>query len=179
MKNRNLAIGGIILAGAALAIYKSLKTIPKGAVPVRPFNLKKYLGKWYEIARLDYRFEKNLNNTTAEYSLNEDKTVKVVNKGYNPKKKKEEVAVGVARFVNEPDEARLKVSFWGPIYSGYNVIAIDSKYKHALVVGKNRNYMWLLSKEKSMPEDVKLEYLRRAIELGYDVSKLVWVEHNR
>lgn len=177
-KSKKLVIGGIILAGAAAVVMKSMRTIPKGAVAVKPFNLKKYLGKWYEIARLDYRFEKNLNNTTAEYSLNDDNTVKVVNKGYNYKKDKEEEAVGVAKFVNEPDEAKLKVSFWGPFYSGYNVIAIDKKYKHALVVGKNRNYLWLLSKEKTMPEDIKLSYLRQAMDLGYDISKLVWTEHD-
>lgn len=181
MKNRNILIGCTALAigvGAALVLH-SCKTIPKGAVAVKPFDKDKYLGKWYEIARLDFRFERNMNNTTAEYSLNEDGTIKVVNRGYNYKKDKEEEAIGKAKFVDSADEAKLKVSFFGPFYAGYNVIAIDKDYKYALVAGRNLNYLWFLSRSKTMPQKVKQSYLEKAISLGYDVSKLVWVEHNK
>lgn len=181
MKNKGLLIGSSLLAvGVVLAfVLKNNATMPKGAIPVKPFDKDKYLGKWYEIARLDFRFEKDLNNTTAEYSINEDGSIKVVNRGFNYKKKKGEEAIGKAKFVGSSDEAKLKVSFFGPFYSGYNVIAIDSGYNYALVAGRNLKYLWLLSRKTTMPEKVKQDFLRQAEGLGYDVSKLVWVEHRK
>ncbi len=159
-----------------LVLLKSCKTIPKNAVAVKPFDVKKYLGKWYEIARFDFRFEKNLKNTTANYSLNDDGSIKVMNRGYNYKKKKWEEATGKAKFVSSPNEAKLKVSFFGPFYSGYNVIAMDASYTYALVAGKNLDYLWLLSREKTIPESVKQSFLQKATEVGYQVEKLVWVK---
>lgn len=181
MKNRDLLIGCSVLAvGATLAfVLNACKTIPKGVVAIKPFDKDKYLGKWYEIGRLDFRFEKNMNNTTAEYSVNEDGSIKVVNRGYNYEKKKIEEAIGKAKFVGSSDEAKLKVSFFGPFYAGYNVIAIDSDYKYALVAGKSFKYLWILSRKTTMPEKVKQAYLKKAESLGYDISKLVWVEHRK
>ncbi|MCL4165473.1 UNVERIFIED_CONTAM: hypothetical protein GTU68_043952, partial [Idotea baltica] len=101
-------------------------TIPKGATAVQPFDKADYLGKWYEIARLDFKFEKNLNNTTAEYSLREDGKIKVLNQGFNTVKEEWNKAVGKAKFVGDENIAKLKVSFFGPFYAGYNVIAIDA-----------------------------------------------------
>lgn len=162
-----------------ISILSSCRSIPKGAIAVKPFDSKKYIGKWYEIARLDFRFERDLNNTTANYSLNDNGTIKVVNRGYNYKTNEWKEAVGKAKFVSSPDEGRLKVSFFGPFYSGYNVIAIDAEYKYALIAGKNLKYLWLLSREKTMPENVKQDYLEKAQNLGYNISALVWVEHDK
>jgi apolipoprotein D and lipocalin family protein len=175
MKTRNV-VGMTVLGLVTLVLLKSCKTIPKNAVPVKPFDVEKYLGKWYEIARFDFRFEKNLNNTTANYSLNNDGSIKVVNRGYNYKKGKWEVATGKAKFVSSPDEAKLKVSFFGPFYSGYNVIALNVNYKHALVAGKNLDYLWILSREKTIPENIKQSFLQKATQVGYQVEKLVWVK---
>ncbi|GAA0878835.1 lipocalin family protein [Algoriphagus jejuensis] len=149
-----------------------------GAVAVSPFDSEKYLGKWYEIARIDFKFEEDLNNTTAEYSLKEDGTIKVDNKGYNVKKREWEQAVGKAKFVGSDSVAMLKVSFFGPFYSGYNVIAIDDNYTYALVAGESLDYLWILSREKTIPEDVKVKYLKVATEAGYDTNDLLWVEHD-
>lgn len=179
MKKRNLVIGGTLLALATGFVLKSCRTIPKGAHAVKPFDTQQYLGKWYEIARLDFAFEKNLNNTTAEYSLKGDGSIKVVNRGYNFKKHKKEKAVGKAKFVGSHDEAKLKVSFFGPFYAGYNVIDLDPDYKYALVAGKNLKYLWLLSRNTIMPDNVKNAYLKKAEELGYDTTSLIWVEHNQ
>lgn len=162
-----------------ISILSSCRSIPKGAIAVKPFDSKKYIGKWYEIARLDFRFERDLNNTTANYSLNDNGTIKVVNRGYNYKTNEWKEAVGKAKFVSSPDEGRLKVSFFGPFYSGYNVISIDAEYKYALIAGKNLKYLWLLSREKTMPENVKQDYLEKAQNLGYNISALVWVEHDK
>jgi len=177
MKTKYYVMGGTLLAAAGIvAIINAGSTIPKGVTAVKPFDIEKYLGKWYEIARLDYKFERNLNNTMAEYSMNKDGSVKVVNSGFNYKKEKYEEVTGKAVFVGNPDEAMLKVSFFGPFYSGYNVVAIDPEYKYALVVGKNLHYMWILSRTPNIPKSIKKEYLQKATEIGYDVSQLVWPE---
>lgn len=177
MKIRNLIIGGTLIAVGTTLLLSSCQTMPKGAVPVKPFDSEKYLGKWYEIARLDFVHEKNLSHTTAHYSLNDDGSIKVVNKGYNFKKEKNEEATGKAKFVDSKNEGKLKVSFFGPFYSGYNVIALDPEYKYALVAGKNLDYLWLLSREKSMPDAIKASYLRQASNLGYQIEDLIWVDH--
>ncbi|MBN2544345.1 MAG: lipocalin family protein [Spirochaetes bacterium] len=155
----------------------SCANIPKGAKAVKPFDKARYLGKWYEIARMDFRFERNLNNVTANYSLNNNGSIKVVNRGFNYVTKQWKQAEGRAKFVKDPNEAMLKVSFFVPFYSGYNVLAIDDQYKYALVAGKNLDYLWLLSRETTMPEDVKEDYLKKARKIGYDTSVLIWTEH--
>ncbi len=157
----------------------SCATIPNGAVAVKPFDKEKYLGKWYEIARLDFKYERNLNNTTAEYSLNENGTIKVDNKGYNTVRNRWEQAVGKAKFVAEENTAMLKVSFFGPFYSGYNVIAIDKDYKYALVAGKSLKYLWILSRETHIPDHIKNDFLKVAEDIGYNTSNLLWVKHDK
>ena len=157
----------------------SCTSIPKGAVAVNPFDINKYLGKWYEIARMDFRFERNLNNTTANYSLNDNGSIKVDNRGYNYVTGEWKQAVGKAKPAGQPGEARLKVSFFGPFYSGYNVIALDNEYKYALVAGENLSYLWILSRETTVPDEVKSGYLTIARDLGYDTSALIWVEHDK
>ena len=174
-----LLLGAIIIVGVATLITSCGASIPKNATPVQNFNLNKYLGSWYEIARFDFRFEKDMNNVMAQYSLNKKNNVTVLNSGYNYKKEEWVSAEGVAKFRDDKNSAALKVSFFGPFYSGYNVIALDSDYKYALVAGKNLDYLWILSREKSIPEDIKAEYLKIAQEVGYDTSKLIWVEHNK
>jgi apolipoprotein D and lipocalin family protein len=153
--------------------------IPEGAVPIKPFDTKKYLGKWYEIARLDYRFERNMNNVTATYSLSNDGTIKVENSGYDFFDKEWRKAVGKAKLAGRPDEARLKVSFFGPFYAGYNIIAIDEDYTYAMVAGKNLDYLWILSRDTQIPEKIKTNYLKRAKEIGYNIDALIWVEHSK
>lgn len=166
------------LAAVTLITLRSCATIPSGAVAVKPFEKDRYLGKWYEIARMDFRFERNLKNVTATYSVKSDGTIKVDNQGYDYIAKEWKQAIGKAKFAGNPGEARLKVSFFGPFYSGYNVIALDDQYKYALVAGKNLDYLWILSREKTLPEDIKQSYLKIAKDLGYDTSSLIWTEHD-
>jgi apolipoprotein D and lipocalin family protein len=178
MKNRYIA-PVLLGAGIAVLLYSCGATIPKKATAVTNFDKAKYLGKWYEIARLDFKFEKGLNNVTAEYSLNDNGTIKVDNKGYNVKKDKWEESIGKAKFVTKDDVGMLKVSFFGPFYAGYNVIAIDKDYKYALVAGESLKYLWILSRETTIPESIKADYLIKAQEIGYNISDLVWTEHNK
>lgn len=162
-----------------ISLFSSCSTIPKGVKAVSPFDLDRYLGKWYEIARFDFRFEKGLNNTTAEYTLRSDGKVKVLNRGYDYEKKTWKEAIGKAKFAGEDTIAMLKVSFFGPFYTGYNVIALDAGYKYALVSGKNFDYLWILSREKTIPENIKTKYVELAKSLGFNVSELLWIEHNQ
>lgn len=157
----------------------SCATIPKGAEAVQAFDKEKYLGKWYEIARMDFKFEKNLNNTTAVYSINDNGTIKVVNRGFNTKKEEWTQAMGKAKFVGDENVGMLKVSFFGPFYSGYNVIAVDQNYKYALVAGKSLKYLWILSRDTDIPKEIKDKYLEMAEDIGYDTSTLLWVSHDK
>ncbi|MCU7613161.1 lipocalin family protein [Chryseobacterium sp. GMJ5] len=152
--------------------------IPEGATAVSNFNSEKYLGKWYEIARFDYKFEKNMDNVTAEYSQNPDGSIRVQNRGYNYVKKEWKESVGEARFVNDKTEARLKVSFFKPFWAGYNVIDIDDDYQYALVSGNNVKYLWILSRTKEIPENIKQRFLTKAKKIGYQTDALIWVKHN-
>lgn len=152
--------------------------IPKGATAVQNFDSEKYLGKWYEIARFDFRFEKNLNNVTAEYSKKDNGNIKVKNRGYDYIKQIWKESIGEAKFVNKPTEARLKVSFFKPIWSGYNVIDIDENYKYALVAGNDLDYLWILSRETTLPESYKQRFLEKAKSLGYKTENLIWVEQD-
>lgn len=177
MKNSFIKIVVPISVGIlGLILFKSCSVgISKNANAIQNFDSEKYLGKWYEIARFDYRFEKNMNQVTATYSKNADGTIKVENKGYDYVKKEWKQSTGEAKFVNSEDKARLKVSFFKPFWSGYNVIDLVD-YEYALVAGKNLDYLWILSREKTIPETIKTRFLEKAKEIGYDTSQLIWVE---
>jgi apolipoprotein D and lipocalin family protein len=154
-------------------------TIPEGVTAVKSFDKARYLGKWYEIARIDFKYEKDLDNTTAEYSLNPNGTIKVDNKGYNTKKGEWKQAIGKAKFVGDDSIAMIKVSFFGPFYSGYNVIALDPEYRYALIAGASFKYLWILSRETSIPDEIKNEYLKIAKDFGYNTSDLIWIKHDQ
>ncbi|TDG37132.1 lipocalin [Pedobacter changchengzhani] len=167
------------VAVVALSLIQSCATIPKNVTAVKNFQKDKYLGKWYEIARLDYRFERNLDNATAEYSLNDDGTIKVINKGYNYKKNEWKSVKGKAKFVGLENEGNLKVSFFGPFYAGYNVVKVDDDYQNALVYGGSTKYIWILSRHKEITKQVKEEFLAKAKRDGYDLTDLIWVKHDK
>ncbi len=153
--------------------------IPNGVDAVTGFELDRYLGTWYEIARLDHRFERGLSDVTATYSLRDDGGVHVVNRGRNVQTGAWEEAVGKAYFVDRPDVGRLKVSFFGPFYGGYNIIALDrDRYQHALVAGPDRSYLWILSRHPE-PEPATLKRLiDTARSLGFPTDELIYVEHS-
>ena len=170
-----------VMAVSLLVVIAGCKSypLPEGAVAVKPFDVDRYMGTWYEIARFDLRFERNLNNTTATYSLNEDGSVKVTNRGFNYVKGQWKETVGKAKFVGDSKEARLKVSFFGPFYGGYNVIALDPDYTYALIAGSSLDYLWILARTKTIPEELKQEYIRIAREIGFNTDELIWVEHDK
>ncbi len=153
---------------------------PEGVTAVTPFDVRRYEGRWYEIARLDHSFERGLTDVRATYRLQTDGSVEVVNRGYDPKKGAWREAVGRALFTGDPNRGSLKVSFFGPFYGGYHVVALDQQqYAWSLVIGPNRDYLWILAREKQLPEDVRARLLEEARRLGVDVGQLIWVEHSR
>jgi apolipoprotein D and lipocalin family protein len=167
-----------LFALSMVVSMSSCVSIPKGASAVRNFEKGKYLGKWYEIARFDFAFEKNLKNTTAEYSLLQNGYIGVKNSGFNYVRNIWQVAKGKARFRGSDAIGEIEVSFFGPFYAAYNVIALDGDYSYALVAGSSRAYLWILSRDKRIPDDIKEKYMRIAGELGYDLTQLIWVEQD-
>ena len=152
---------------------------PEGVVAVKDFELDRYLGTWYEIARLDHSFERGLNNITAEYSVRDDGGVKVINRGFSKEDNDWQQAEGKAYFVDQTDNGHLKVSFFGPFYGSYIIFELDKKdYQYAFVSGPNTSYLWLLAREPQVDKNVTELFVKRSQELGFDTSKLIYVEHD-
>lgn len=150
---------------------------PRGVEPVGNFDADRYLGKWYEIARLDHKFERGLSHVCAEYSLRKDGRIAVLNRGWNAKKQQWKEANGVARFRESRDVASLSVTFFWPFAGGYHVIALDeAEYQWALVSGPNRGYLWILARDKELPEAVRNDLVARARALDFPVDELIWVD---
>lgn len=153
--------------------------IPDNVAPIHGFELQRYLGKWYEIARLDHFFERNLVRVTADYSLRQDGGIRVVNRGFNIQTGEWEQAEGRAYFVDRPDIGRLKVSFFGPFYSGYNIIALDKRdYRYAMVCGPNRSYLWILARDKTLDGNIRDMLLEQARKAGFAIEQLIFVDHS-
>ena len=147
--------------------------VPKDISSVKNFDLSHYLGEWHEVARIDNRFEKGLTQVSANYSLRDDGGVKVVNRGWNSDSKKWKESIGKAYFVESSDIGALKVSFFGPFYGGYNIIKLDDNYQYSLVVGPDKDYLWVLSRTPTMPLELLNEYLSFASEYGFDRQKIL------
>lgn len=167
----------VAVTGALLSVACST-TPPKNVTVVEGFKADRYLGTWYEIARLDHPFERGLDHVTATYSQRDDGGLKVVNRGFNAKKQKWQESIGKAYFTGDSQRAALKVSFFGPFYGGYNVIALDDNYQHALVCGPNRDYLWILSRTPTLDESVKQQLVEKARQNGFPVEKLIWVNQS-
>ncbi|CRY30816.1 lipocalin family protein [Yersinia enterocolitica] len=151
-------------------------TPPKDVKIVDNFQLPRYLGTWYEIARLDHSFERGLDYVTANYSPRDDGGVKVINRGYNTKKQQWQESIGKAYFIGSPQQAALKVSFFGPFYGGYNVIDLDDEYQHALIAGPNREYLWILSRTPTIDNQTRDRLVSVAKHYGFPVEELIWVK---
>jgi apolipoprotein D and lipocalin family protein len=146
-------------------------------VPVKNFDANRYLGTWYEVARLDHSFEKGLTKVTAQYSLNDNGSIKVVNKGYLKGKEKWKEATGVAYFMGAKDEGLLKVSFFGPFYGTYAIFELDQEnYNYALVSGPNLSYLWLLSRTPTISNELKEKLLNKARLAGFNTDSLIFVD---
>lgn len=175
-QTKSLRLAAITLVTGLL---QSCTGTPEGVEVVTDFELDRYLGTWYEIARLDHSFERGLSNVTANYSMRDDGGVKVVNRGFNTEKSEWDEATGKAYFVGESDIGQLKVSFFGPFYGGYNIVELDdSDYQYSLVAGPDRSYLWILSRTPQMDSTVLQQLIAKADALGFPTNELIMVEQS-
>ena len=158
-----------------LALLGGCTGVPDGLTPVDNFDVNRYLGTWYEIARLDHRFERGLEQVSAHYSLNPDGSIKVINRGYDPEQRQWQEAEGTAKLVGEPTRGQLKVSFFGPFYGGYNVLQLAPDYRYALVSGPDRDYLWILARTASLPEQDLTSLVAEAQRMGFATEQLIYV----
>jgi apolipoprotein D and lipocalin family protein len=159
-----------------ILLLTSCTRVPEGISPVSPFTLDRYLGSWYEIARLDHGFESGLTRVTAQYALRDDGGVDVINRGYNPTAGDWEEATGKAYFVEDANTAHLKVSFFGPFYASYVVFELDPDYQYAFISGPSRDYLWLLARTPEVSDELKKHFIASARQKGFAVDDLIFVE---
>lgn len=152
--------------------------MPEKVTPVENFALEPYLGKWYEVARLDHSFERGLTQVQVNYTLREDGGVAVENTGYNAEHDEWEVATGKAYFVDREDQGYFKVSFFGPFYSSYVIFALDEDYQYAFVSGSDTDYLWLLSRTPTISAEVMAAFQDKSENLGFGLKELIWVEQD-
>lgn len=142
--------------------------------PVASFDLNRYLGTWYELARFDHSFERGLSACTANYSMREDGMVRVLNSGR--KNGVPKVSEGKAKLTQTV--GLLKVSFFGPFYSDYRVLMLAEDYSYALVGSSSDKYLWILSRTPSLPNAVLQSILQEASARGYNTNRLIWVDQS-
>ncbi|CAE6926689.1 lipoprotein Blc [Vibrio sp. B1REV9] len=152
---------------------------PDGVEPVNNFELKPYLGKWYEVARLDHSFERGLSNVTAEYELRKDGGVTVINRGYSDEEQAWNQADGKAYFVGDENTGHLKVSFFGPFYSSYIVFELGQNYDYAFVSGFNHDYLWLLSRTPTIDATTIERFKQVAKSKGFKLDELILVDQTQ
>jgi len=157
-------------------LLSSCTGVPDGITPVNNFEVERYLGQWYEIARLDHAFERNLIKVTADYSLKDDGSIRVNNRGFDQKKQRWETAKGKAYFVQDEKIAHLKVSFFGPFYGSYIVFELDDNYQYAFVTSSSKQYLWLLSRNKEIKPELKERFLAQIKSLGFATDQIIFVE---
>ena len=176
-RRQRLGLLALLVVGTGLLLAGCASTRPPpGVTAVTPFDVQRYAGRWYELARLDHAFERGMTDVTATYTAQADGSVRVVNRGYAPATGQWREAVGKALFTGAPTTGSLKVSFFGPFYGGYNVVALDENYQWALVVGSSTEYVWVLSRTPTLPWHVREHLMERAQALGVDTRKLVWAQ---
>lgn len=152
--------------------------VPSGISPVEDFELKRYLGTWYEIARLDHPFERGLQKVTAEYSLRDDGGLRVVNRGYSVEDNEWKKVEGKGFFVKSRDEGYLKISFFGPFYASYVVFELDKdNYNYAFVTSSEKSYLWLLARSPLVQSELLDRFVQRSKELGFKTENLILVQH--
>ena len=170
------SISAMIVMAICVLVLVGCLGVPDNIKPVTNFKAEKYLGTWYEIARLDYSHERGMNQVSATYSLNSPDEIKVVNRGYLTEKSQWRETEGKAFFVEGKDKAYLKVSFWGPFYSSYIVFYLDDNYQYSLVTGSDKSYLWILARTPTISGEIKADLIAKAAALGFDTNKLVFVE---
>lgn len=174
MRRVIILVFGVLAAGS----FSGCDGIAEGLEPVSDFEADRYLGTWYEIARLDHSFERGLSRVTAEYSRRPDGRIGVVNRGYDAERGQWRSIEGVADFAGDEDVASLNVTFFWPFSGAYNVIALDREdYSYAMVTGSNRSYLWILARQDTLAQETLDRLLAKAEHWGFATDELIFVEH--
>ena len=168
-----------LLLSLALLISGCATAPPSGVTPITGFELNRYLGQWYEIARLDHPFERGLSNIGAHYSLRDDGGVTVLNRGYSDQAKVWKEAEGRAYFIGDPTVGSLKVSFFGPFYGAYGIFELDQQdYQYAFVSGYSTDYLWLLARTPTVSPALIERFKAEATKLGFNTEQLIMVRQS-
>jgi apolipoprotein D and lipocalin family protein len=147
--------------------------VPFETQPMPKVDAARYMGKWYEIARLPNRFENGCAGITAEYSLRADGTVDVLNTCHKGGPNGPARTATAKAWIVDGSNSRLEVSFWRPFKAAYWIIDLDPEYRWAAVGHPEHKYLWILSREKTLPAGVEDSLLARLKALGYDTANLV------
>lgn len=164
----------LLLGSIGIIFLSGCRSVKVDNTPIVTVDLQRYLGQWYEIARLDHYFERGMEQTVAEYTKLDDGYIQVINSGFKDGKFK--TSVGKAKVTATP--GLLRVSFFGPFYSDYRILMLDENYQYALVGGSSYEYLWILSRTPVISNAVKSMILVEAQRRGYDIDKLIWVKQN-
>lgn len=167
------------LIGCLVLVLAGCTGVPDGIEPVSAIDAERYQGTWYEIARLDHSFEEGLSNVTAEYSIQDDGSIEVINRGYAEGEGTWEEAEGRAVFVNDTGDGHLKVSFFGPFYASYVVFRLDKEYQFAYITGYNRDYLWFLSRTPTVDDGALAQFRKVAKQQGFNLDELIVVDQSR
>ena len=164
----------IIIILSAICLALGCKAGDIDNTPVKSFDLQRFLGSWYEVARYDHWFERGMQQTKAAYKLRTDGRIEVLNTGIKNGKPKE--SKGKAK--TTATTGLLRVSFFGPFYSDYRILLVDKDYQYALIGSSSDSYLWILSRKPQLTNKVRQLILKEAQRRGYDTGKLIWVKHN-
>ena len=170
-----------LILAVTLVALTACTGAPDGVRAVKGFKVESYLGQWYEIARLDHSFERNMTGVTAYYSLRDDGGLTVLNRGFKTDVQLWSEAQGKAFFVGQNDTGHLKVSFFGPFYGSYiifDVGRVEEDYQYAFVSGMNTDYLWLLSRTPTVSNKLLSDFKLRAAERGFDTTQLIIVDQS-
>ncbi len=169
----------LLLAGILCQFIMGCTGLPDGIEPVETLDLEDYQGVWFEVARLNHSFEEGLSNVTATYRIQQDGSVRVINRGYSDSEGKWEEAIGRAVSIGEDETGHLKVSFFGPFYASYVVFYLSSDRQEAYITGFNRDYLWFLSRTPDVSDQQISRFKAYAREQGFNLEDLIIVDQSR
>jgi apolipoprotein D and lipocalin family protein len=155
----------------AVMLLNGCKSDP-GIPAVTGFQLDRYLGKWYEAARLPNRFERGMSRVYAEYTMLDNGTVHVLNCGI--KNGKPVTISGYARLSDDPETGDLEVSFFRPFYSMYRIIKLAPDYSYSIVTGSSRDYLWVSSRKPELTSAEQAEIIAFLQKHQFPVKDLLW-----
>lgn len=178
LKQSILWVRTLVLLPLLAVFVSSCTGKPEGVEPIRSFDIGRYLGQWFEIARLDHSFERGLTNVTATYSLRPDGAVGVLNRGFDRKNCRWKEVQGRAAFQGPSDTASLSVTFFWPFSGGYHVFALDREnYGWVMISGPSRDYLWILARRPDLDVGTRERLVDQARALGFPVDRLIIVDH--